>query len=308
MIERKFIQKGIRNAELDMYFHKELERVDYSRCDIQRTPLNTRIIIYAGRPGMVIGRGGSKIQEMTETIAKKFKIEKPQLEVRALENPDTDALVVAKQIAGALEKGMSHKRIVNIYLKRIMGAGALGVEIIIAGKISGERSRTEKFREGYIKKSGFPADSLVSKGQQIAVLKAGALGVNVRIMKEFPDIMKVEKEVSNIRREIEEKKVAEEKEKTAKETKAEEPVKDSQKDKETKEKEKPAAKKDAEKKEEKAKETKVTEKAKADDSKKKPEEKEPKEKKTTEEKDKKEEPKQKRETAKKEDKKADKKE
>ncbi len=308
MIERKFVQKGIRNAELDMYFHKELERVDYSRCDIQRTPLNTRIIIYAGRPGMVIGRGGSKIQEMTETIAKKFKIEKPQLEVRALENPDTDALVVAKQIAGALEKGMSHKRIVNIYLKRIMGAGALGVEIIIAGKISGERSRTEKFRLGYIKKSGYPADSLVSKGQQIAVLKAGALGVNVRIMKEFPDIMKVEKEVSNIRREIEEKKVAEEKEKTAKETKAEEPVKDSQKDKETKEKEKPAAKKDAEKKEEKAKETKVTEKAKADDSKKKPEEKEPKEKKTTEEKDKKEEPKQKRETAKKEDKKADKKE
>ncbi|MCK5474601.1 MAG: 30S ribosomal protein S3, partial [Candidatus Aenigmarchaeota archaeon] len=181
MIERKFIQKGIRNAELDMYFHKELERVDYSRCDIQRTPLNTRIIIYAGRPGMVIGRGGSKIQEMTETIEKRFKIEKPQLDVRALENPDTDALVVAKQIAGALEKGMSHKRIVNIYLKKIMGAGALGVEIIIAGKISGERSRTEKFRLGYIKKSGFPANSLVSKGQQIAVLKAGALGVNVRI-------------------------------------------------------------------------------------------------------------------------------
>ncbi len=313
MIERKFIQKGIRNTELDMYFHKELERVDYSRCDIQRTPLNTRIIIYAGRPGMVIGRGGSKIQEMTETIEKRFKIEKPQLEVRALENPDTDALVVAKQIAGALEKGMSHKRIVNIYLKRIMGAGALGVEIIIAGKISGERSRTEKFRLGYIKKSGFPADSLVSKGRQIAVLKAGALGVNVRIMKEFPDIMKVEKEVSKIRQEIEEKKASEEKEKAEKKAEKEEPVKDTPKDDKTEEKEKPAAKKEAEEKKEKAKpkETKVTEKAKTDDSEKKSEKKEDsKDKKKTEEKDKKEEPKPKKETAEKkeDDKKAEKKE
>ena len=196
MIERKFIHKGIRNAQLDTYFQKELERVDYSHCEIQRTPLNTRITIYAGRPGMVIGRGGSKIQEMTSTIEREFKIEKPQLEVKALENADLDARVISKQIAEALEKGMKHKRIVSIYLKRIMRSGALGVEIDIAGKISGERSRTEKFHEGYIKKSGFPAEDLMSKSMQVAVLKAGTIGVSVRIMKDVPAIMKVEKNIT----------------------------------------------------------------------------------------------------------------
>ncbi|MCK4968558.1 MAG: 30S ribosomal protein S3, partial [Candidatus Aenigmarchaeota archaeon] len=199
MIERKFINKGIRNSELDAYFQKELDRVDYSYCEIQRTPLNTRILIHAGRPGMVIGRGGSKIQEMTSTIEKRFNIEKPQLEVRALENSDLDARVISKQIAGAIEKGIKHKRIVSVYLRKIMNAGALGVEIIIAGKISGERKRTEKFQEGYIKKAGFPAKDLVSQNNHVAILKAGTIGVNVKIMKDIPAIMKVEKNITQVK-------------------------------------------------------------------------------------------------------------
>ena len=272
MIERKFIHKGIRNAQLDTYFQKELERVDYSHCEIQRTPLNTRITIYAGRPGMVIGRGGSKIQEMTSTIEREFKIEKPQLEVKALENADLDARVISKQISEALEKGMKHKRIVSIYLKRIMRAGALGVEIDIAGKISGERSRTEKFHEGYIKKSGFPAEDLMSKSMQVAVLKAGTIGVSVRIMKDVPAIMKVEKNITAMKmamdaakkkaeedaakksddktddkKDVEEAK--EEKTTDAKTTKTKDDTKESKTD--AKEKKAPAKKKEVAKKEEK---------------------------------------------------------
>lgn len=263
MIERKFIHKGIRNAQLDTYFQKELERVDYSHCEIQRTPLNTRITIYAGRPGMVIGRGGVKIQEMTATIEKEFKIEKPQLEVKALENADLDARVISKQIAEALEKGMKHKRIVSIYLKRIMRAGALGVEIDIAGKISGERSRTEKFHEGYIKKSGFPAEDLMSKAMQVAVLKAGTIGVSVRIMKDVPAIMKVEKNITAMKMAMDAaKKKAEEKVVEKTEDKKEEKTTDAKDATETKddtketktdakEKKAPVAKKETAKKEEK---------------------------------------------------------
>ncbi|NOR84886.1 30S ribosomal protein S3 [archaeon] len=262
MIERKFISKGIRNAELDTYFQKELERVDYSHCEIQRTPLNTRIIIYAGRPGMVIGRGGKKIQDMTYTIEKDFKIEKPQLEVKALENADLNARVISKQIAEALEKGMKHKRIVSIYLKRIMRAGALGVEIDIAGKISGERSRTEKFQEGYIKKSGFPAEDLMSKAMQVAVLKAGTIGVSVKIMKDVPAIMKVEKNISTMKtamdaakKKAEEKKEVEELAEETEEKSTDDKTKDDTKDTkiDAKEKKTPVKKKETvAKKEEKA--------------------------------------------------------
>ncbi len=216
MIERTFINKAMRNMNIDKYLNEELDRSDYAYCEIHRTPLNTRIIIYAGRPGMVIGRSGKKIDQITETLEKEFGIFKPHIEVRDVFNPDLNARLVAKYIVSGLERGIKHKKLVNTALSRVMNAGAIGIEIIISGKISGERSRVEKFKEGYIKKCGFSATNDVEKAKEMAVLKQGALGVQVSIMKSLPDIMLLEKEFA-ARKDEEKKEMVEEAKKEEKE-------------------------------------------------------------------------------------------
>lgn len=214
MIERKFIEKGIRNSEMEAYLNKSLERADYSHSDIKRTPLNTRIVIHAGRPGVVIGHAGSKINEMTGAIKNIFKIDNPQIEVKTVENQELDARVIAKQIASSLERGTKHRQIVNIMLKKIMGAGAIGVEITVSGKITGSRSRTEKFMSGYLKKCGNTSDVHTQRAFEKATLKAGVIGIKVKLMSTMPSVLSIEKTIEEKAQEKEaEKKEKEEKEK-----------------------------------------------------------------------------------------------
>lgn len=198
MIERKFVAKGIRNAELEDYLEHSLVNADYSHSEIKRTPLSTRIVVYAGRPGMVIGRSGSKIKEITDTIAARFAISNPQVEVKGVENPYVDAAVMAKQIAYALEKGTNYRRAVNIFLENIMGAGAIGVEICLAGKLSGARKRKEKFIRGHLKKAGDSRETCTQLGKATAGLKPGMIGIKVRIMHSFPDVLLIEKRMKDL--------------------------------------------------------------------------------------------------------------
>ncbi|MFH1431766.1 MAG: 30S ribosomal protein S3 [archaeon] len=195
MIERKFIEKGIRNSQMETYLNSALERADYSHSDIKRTPLNTRIVIYAGRPGVVIGHAGTKINEMTEALKNKFKLDNPQIEVKTIPNQYLDPKVIAKQIASSLERGMKHRQIVNIMIKKIMGSGAIGVEITISGKISGSRARNEKFMDGYLKKCGNTSDVHTLRGFERATLKAGVIGVKVKLMTTMPSVLSIEKRI-----------------------------------------------------------------------------------------------------------------
>ncbi|MCK4555047.1 MAG: 30S ribosomal protein S3 [Candidatus Aenigmarchaeota archaeon] len=198
MIERKFIAKGTRKMELEDYLEKSLSGADYSHSVIKRTPLSTRIMIYAGRPGMVIGRSGAKIKELTEVISKRFEVSNPQIEVGNIEGAHLDAVVIAKQIAYSLERGTKYRRVVNIMLKNIMSAGALGVEVCLAGKVSGARKRTEKFMRGNLKKSGHSRDICTNYGQTTANLRPGVIGIKVRIMHSLPDVLLVEKRLKAI--------------------------------------------------------------------------------------------------------------
>lgn len=198
MIERKFVKRGIRNTEMEAYLRKELENADFSHSEIKRTPLNTRIILHAARPGMVIGRAGSKIQELTEKIKKDFGIDNPQVEVVSVEQPMLDAKIVAKQIANALERGLAYRRVVNVMLKDVMDAGALGIEIRIGGKLGGARSRSERFQIGYLKKAGHSATENTEVGYAFAILKAGCIGLQVRIMKSVPDILMVKEKIRKL--------------------------------------------------------------------------------------------------------------
>ncbi len=205
MIEKTFVEKGINHAKLEEYLNTELGRANYSRADITKTPVSTKITIYAEKPGLVIGRGGSRIKELIEVFKNRFDIENPQVEVNEVEQPDLDARVVAKNMASWLEKGGHPKRVGNTYLHRILEAGALGAQIEISGKLSGSRGRGEKFIGGYIKKCGDVARRYVDHAYEKAVLPPGAIGVKVMIMQDMPDYMKLLKggEASSARRTIE---------------------------------------------------------------------------------------------------------
>ena len=193
-IEKIFVKEGIKESQVENYLRKKFDRAGYSRTEIQRTPIGTRIIVYANRPGLVIGRSGRRVNDITEEIKKKFGFENPLIDVREVENPFLDANIVASRIAKALERGIHYKRVCNFYLEKIMEAGAIGVQIEVAGKLAGvERSRFQKFREGFIAHSGEYAERLVAKGYAQAMLKPGIAGVKVKIMLKAPKEFIVEK-------------------------------------------------------------------------------------------------------------------
>lgn len=150
---------------------------------MKRTPFGTNITLSVNKPGLVIGRHGSKVQEITETLEKKYGVESPQIEVKEVENPDLNPQVVARKIALSLEKGWSYRKAGNTSLRRIIDSGTRGVMIRIGGKISGERARSQKFMFGSIKYSGEPARSGMETGFSAAKLKLGIIGVSVKMLR-----------------------------------------------------------------------------------------------------------------------------
>jgi len=196
MQEKEFIEKGARKVRLDEFLADELEGAGYSKSELVRTPTSTKIVIWAQRPGLVIGRGGSRINELTDDIEDVFDFENPQIEVNEIDEPDAEAQVVADSIADWLQKGGHAKRVGYTYLRRMKEAGVIGAEIEITGKLSGNRGRTEKFNYGYVKRCGNTSKDNVQKGYALARTKPGAIGVKVRIMKEMPEFMHRDVDVS----------------------------------------------------------------------------------------------------------------
>ena len=182
-IERLFIKEGIKESQVEKFLSQRFEKAGYSHTLIQRTPLGTRIIVYANKPGLVIGRSGRRIKELTDEIKEKFGFENPMVDVREVDQPFLDSIIVADRVAKALEKGVNYKKVVNYYLESVMQAGATGIQIKVAGKLGGEKSRFQKFKQGYIKHSGGYSDTMVEKGQAQAMLRQGIVGVEVKIMK-----------------------------------------------------------------------------------------------------------------------------
>jgi len=185
MIEKIFVKAGIAVSDMEKFLRKKVEKAGYSHSEIERTPLGTRIIIYVHKPGLIIGKSGRKIDELTEEIKEKFKIENPMIDVKEVGQPMLDANIVAYRIAKAIEKGINYKKVCNYYLEQVRNAGAIGVSIVVSGKLAGkERSRFQKFRSGFVAYSGDYAERLVEKGYSQAMIKPGVVGVEVRIMKQ----------------------------------------------------------------------------------------------------------------------------
>ena len=186
LMKKFFVDFSVRKLKIEDFIKKYLPDESYSKISLERTPLGIKIIIFTDKPGRIIGAGGRKINEMTDRLKIEFKLENPQIDVKSIEKPDLDAKIIAKRITLALEKGYNYKKIGNIMMKRVMDAGAVGTEIIIAGKLGGSKGRTGKFLAGYLKHCGQPAKELVDYGFEEAETKPGKIGVKVKIMKSVP--------------------------------------------------------------------------------------------------------------------------
>ena len=221
-IVKRFITEAMKNAEIDEFLQKKLERAGYGGVNLSKTPLGTHVVVYAMRPGLVIGRGGETIRELASVLEEKFHVSNPQISVSEIEVPELNAIVVASRIASALQKGIHFRRAGFWALNQIMEAGALGAEIVISGKLRTERARFEKFRAGYFPRCGEPALHWMRKTEAHVLLKPGMFGVKVKIMPpdaQFPDKIKIVTELppalaaeKKVEEELpEEKAVAEEK-------------------------------------------------------------------------------------------------
>lgn len=197
-IEKLFVKEGIKESEVEEFLEKRFERAGYSHTEISRTPLGTRILVYAHKPGLVIGRSGRKIDELTEEIKKKFGFENPLVDVKEVDNPFLDANIVARRIARAIEKGINYKKVANYYLEKVMEAGAIGISIKIGGKLAGsERSRFQKFKKGFVAFSGEYAETIVERGYAQANITPGIVGIQVKIMKEMPKEAEIKEETAD---------------------------------------------------------------------------------------------------------------
>ncbi len=189
MIERQFFARKIKEQQIEEFISSNLDKAGYSHTEILRTPLGEKIIIYTSRPSLIVGRKGANIKELTEVLKKKFSMENPQIEVSEIDTPNLNANSVAKHIIHTFER-FGPKRFKSIgyrSLQDIMDAGALGAEIVISGRgVPSSRAKSWRFKTGYLKKSGYVAESLVKKGYATAHLKSGSVGVKVTILP--PDI------------------------------------------------------------------------------------------------------------------------
>lgn len=207
-IHKYFVKENLRKAEIDEYLSQELKRAGYSRVETTKTPLGTRIVIYAAKPGIVIGRRGQSIRDLTKILEERFGVENPQISVATLESPELDARVVASQIAMALQRGIHFRRAAYWALQRTTEAGALGVEITIRGKLSTDRARYEKYRSGYLPVVG---ESILKQLRCAVIdtqLKQGLFGISVKLMPpgvSFPDkpVIRSESEVPALRKPVE---------------------------------------------------------------------------------------------------------
>lgn len=194
MLERKTVQFKKDEFAVRERIKKLLGKGKVSKVKIEYTPIGEKIIISTHKPGLVIGRKGERIEEITNLLKKKFKLENPHVEIEEIKIPEYDAQIMADDIALSLERFGPLKFKVTAYrtLQRIINAGAMGVEIKLKGKLPGARAREWKFSEGYLKRTGDSA-KMVDRAQARAETKPGTVGVKVAILS--PDVKLTDKVV-----------------------------------------------------------------------------------------------------------------
>ena len=182
--KKDFSDYLVEDYEIRKFLKKKLYLAKISHIDIERTPNETRIILHSGRPGIVIGKGGAGLEEVSTELRKKFGKEGIEINISVVEIKKTDinAQLVAENIAFQLEKRISYRRAMKQSMQRALRAGAKGIKVSVSGRLGGaEMARTEFYKEGTIPLQTIRAD--VDYGFTEASTTYGKFGIKVWIYK-----------------------------------------------------------------------------------------------------------------------------
>ena len=185
--KRKFVADGVFNCELNEFLRRELAEDGFSGLEIRVTPQRTEIIIKATRSNEVLGKQGSRIRELTSVVQKRFGFPEGGVELYAerVMNRGLSAIAQAESLRFKLVQGLPVRRACYGVIKFVMESQAKGVELIVAGKIRGQRAKAMKFKDGYMKCSGDTPHDFVSSCTRHVYMRQGVLGLKVKIMLEY---------------------------------------------------------------------------------------------------------------------------
>jgi len=163
------------------YLREKIKDAGFSEVEISKTPTGSRIVLHVTRPGIVIGRKGSGIRELTEVLASKFGLKNPQISVVEIQKPELSPSVMCNRLASHIERGTAFRRATMWTLQQIMDGGAMGVQITVSGKLRGDRSAFEKHSVGILPRAGHHADVIVAEDIAHVKTPMGLIGIRIRI-------------------------------------------------------------------------------------------------------------------------------
>ena len=179
--DRNYADLLIKDLEVKKYIHETLKSAGISQVKIERAAKNVTITIYAGRPGMIIGKKGADIEKLRSTLSKKIGAS-VSLNIVEIRKPEVDAQLVAEGVCQQLERRISFRRAMKRAVQNSLRMGALGIRINVSGRLGGaDIARTEWYREGRVPLHTLRAD--IDYGFAEALTTYGIIGVKVWLYK-----------------------------------------------------------------------------------------------------------------------------
>ena len=166
---------------LNDFLREEIKEAGFHKVEVSKTPSGTKITLYVTRPGIVIGRKGSGIKQLTEKVESDFGFKDPQISVEEIQKAELSPSVMCNRMASHIERGTAFRRATMWTMNQIMESGALGVQITISGKLRGDRSAFEKHTQGILPRAGNYAKNLVSEDVIHTKTAMGLIGINIKI-------------------------------------------------------------------------------------------------------------------------------
>lgn len=182
--KRKMVADGIFKAELDEFFKRELAEDGYSGVEVRVTPTRTEVIVLATRTQSVLGEKGRRIRELTSCVQKRFGFTEDSVQLYAEKVPVRGLCAIAQceSLRYKLTGGLAVRRACYGVVRYIMESGATGCEVIVSGKLRGQRAKSMKFVDGVMVHSGNPVNDYIDAATRKVLLRQGILGLKVKIM------------------------------------------------------------------------------------------------------------------------------
>ena len=178
--EADFADNLVEDHKIRTFLKGKLYSAQVSKIEIERASDRIKVIIYTGKPGVVIGKGGSEIEKLKAELVAYTSGKKLMVDIKEVKRPDTNAQLVAENIAAQLENRVSFRRAMKSTMARTMKAGAKGIKTAVSGRLGGaDMARTEFYSEGTIPLQTLRAD--IDYGFAEADTTYGKLGVKVWI-------------------------------------------------------------------------------------------------------------------------------